>query len=253
MDEQYFYKIITAVWLALSLISFIALLKISAPYGKFTRPGFGPIIGRTKGWILMELPALLSMPVLFFLGNRHSNLVAALFLGMWVTHYFYRTCVFPFRMRGEKRRVALIPVILGAIFNLGNGYLNGRYVFTISTPQSLDWLADPRFLLGGVLFVSGLIINIRSDAILRSLRRPGETTYKIPRGGMFRYISAANYFGEIIEWIGFAIATWSPGGLVFAIWTIANLLPRALTQHKWYRAQFENYPPERKALIPFLL
>ena len=26
---------------------------------------------------------------------------------------------------------------------------------------------------------------------------------------MFEYVSGANFFGEIVEWTGFAIATWS--------------------------------------------
>ena len=41
-------------------------------------------------------------------------------------------------------------------------------------------------------------------------------------------------------------------GWAFAVFTIANLAPRALTHHKWYRAQFPDYPPERRALIPGL-
>lgn len=28
-------------------------------------------------------------------------------------------------------------------------------------------------------------------------------------GGMFQYVSGANFFGEILEWTGFAIASWS--------------------------------------------
>ena len=32
------------------------------------------------------------------------------------------------------------------------------------------------------MFVAGMIINIHSDHILRNLRKPGETGYKIPRG-----------------------------------------------------------------------
>jgi hypothetical protein len=41
--------------------------------------------------------------------------------------------------------------------------------------------------------------------------------------------------------------------LSFAIWTIANLLPRALQHHRWYQQTFSEYPAERKAVIPFIL
>jgi 3-oxo-5-alpha-steroid 4-dehydrogenase 1 len=32
-----------------------------------------------------------------------------------------------------------------------------------------------------------------------------------------------------------------------------NLLPRALSHHKWYNEEFDGYPPERKAVVPFVL
>ena len=70
---------------------------------------------------------------------------------------------------------------------------------------------------------------------------------------MFERVSCPNYFGEILEWLGWAIATWSPAGLAFFVWTVANLTPRAIAHHKWYKDEFENYPDERKALIPFLV
>jgi protein-S-isoprenylcysteine O-methyltransferase Ste14 len=104
------------------------------------------------------------------------------------------------------------------------------------------------------MFLIGFSINFQSDSILRNLRKPGETGYKIPRGGFFRFISAPNYFGEMVEWTGWAIATWSMGGAVFAIWTFANLFPRALSNHRWYRESFgDQYPKERRAVIPFLV
>ena len=59
--------------------------------------------------------------------------------------------------------------------------------------SSDEWLLDPRFLLGVGIFLLGLATNIHSDYILINLRKPGETGYKIPTGGMFEYVSAANY------------------------------------------------------------
>ena len=56
-----------------------------------------------------------------------------------------------------------------------------------------DWLFDPRFIFGTGVFIFGMAMNIHSDYILINLRKPGETGYKIPRGGMFNYVSSANY------------------------------------------------------------
>ena len=38
----------------------------------------------------------------------------------------------------------------------------------------------------------------------------------------------------------------------FAFFTFCNLAPRGATHHAWYRAKFDDYPPSRKAVIPFV-
>ena len=116
-----------------------------------------------------------------------------------------------------------------------------------------SWLADPRFLAGVALFLAGYALNLSADRTLRGLRAPGETGYKIPQGGAYRWVSCPNYLGEILEWLGWALATWSLAGLAFAVYTIANLAPRAMANHRWYRDRFPDYPPQRRALIPFVL
>ena len=60
------------------------------------------------------------------------------------------------------------------------------------------------------------------------------------------------HLGEIIIWTGWAIATWSLPGLAFALWTAANLIPRAQANHRWYQNHFPDYPAKRKTLFPGL-
>ncbi|RLV98648.1 hypothetical protein DV515_00010526 [Chloebia gouldiae] len=103
-----------------------------------------------------------------------------------------------------------------------------------------------------LLFLLGMGINIHSDLLLRQLRKPGEVTYKIPQGGLFTYVSGANYFGEIVEWFGFAIATWSLPAFAFAFFTLCCIGPRAYHHHRYYLKTFTDYPKSRKALIPFV-
>ena len=74
--------------------------------------------------------------------------------------------------------------------------------------------------------------------------------YGIPHGGLYRWVSCPNYLGEMVIWVGWAIVTWSLAGLAFALWTVANLAPRAWSHHRWYQERFEDYPTERKALLP---
>ena len=172
---------------------------------------------------------------------------------MWQAHYIQRAFVYPFLLRNGKKKMPLAIPLIAMVFNLGNAYVNGRYLFYFSGNRyNTDWLLDPRFIVGTTLFTIGFIINRWADNSLRNLRQPGEIVYKIPYGGLYSYISCPNYFGEILEWFGWAIATWSLPGLIFAVWTFANLAPRAQAHHKWYHEEFSEYPQGRKALIPGL-
>jgi steroid 5-alpha reductase family enzyme len=86
-----------------------------------------------------------------------------------------------------------------------------------------------------------------------SLRKNSSNGYSVPYGGMFSYVSCPNFLGEIIEWLGFALMSWSIAALAFALWTVFNLLPRAIDHHNFYKNTFKDYPAERKAVIPFIL
>ena len=104
-----------------------------------------------------------------------------------------------------------------------------------------------------LVFLAGVFINWWSDQILLDLRKGGKKGYFIPRRGLFRWVSCPNFFGEILEWTGFAIMTWSPAALVFALWSFFNLVPRALDHHKWYKKTFPDYPKGRKAILPGII
>lgn len=146
----------------------------------------------------------------------------------------------------------LAVVGMALAFNLVNAGINGCYLFFLSGGYPTGWLLDARFLIGAALFIAGFAINRQSDIALLNLRAPGHSGYAIPYGGLYRWVSCPNYLGEIIEWVGWAIATWSLPGLAFAAWTIANLAPRARAHHRWYRERFPDYPSDRRALLPGL-
>ena len=153
--------------------------------------------------------------------------------------------------------MAILIVVMGAIFNAANTYIQGRWIFTFS-PEGMysnDWLMSPQFAAGLAIFLFGYYTNLHSDYIIRNLRKDSsDNEYYIPRGFMFKYVSNPNYLGEMLEWLGWTVLTWSQAGLVFFIWTFANLAPRAITTHKWYLEEFgEEYKKmNRKALIPFI-
>jgi protein-S-isoprenylcysteine O-methyltransferase Ste14 len=187
----------------------------------------------------------------YLAGAHRAQLVPLVLLLLWQTHYGQRSFVYPLLMR-HGARMPLSVMAMAVAFNVLNGFINARWVSELgSYPTS--WLADPRFLIGAVLFVGGLAVNLDSDRTLRRLRGPGESGYRIPRGGLYRWVSCPNYLGEIVEWTGWALATWSLAGLAFAVYTAANLAPRAVSNHGWYHDQFPDYPPQRRALVPYVV
>ncbi len=253
MSEATFFHIALYVWLALAPATFVLLLFIRAPYGRHNRKGWGLQISSRNGWIIMEAPSAILMAIYYVASDHNPGVVGLALLGLWELHYFHRGFVYPFRRRDQGKTMPAAVVSMGVFFNLGNTYFNGRYLFHFAPPYPITYLTDGRFLIGVALFLTGFIINQKADWTLAHLRRPGETGYRIPRGGLYQWISCPNYFGEILEWAGWAVATWSMAGLTFAVWTMANLVPRALANHRWYQEKFPDYPANRRAVFPFLL
>ncbi|MFC2026554.1 DUF1295 domain-containing protein [Chloroflexota bacterium] len=252
MTEQAFFSSLIIGWFILAAVVFLALLFVAAPYGRHARSGWGPAVNNKVGWVMMEAAAPLVFAVCFVFGNNNITITSLIFLGLWEAHYIHRAFIYPPGIRSRNRGMPLAIVGFGLLFNTVNGYLNGRYIFTFSGGYTNEWLADPRFIAGLALFITGFIINKRADRILHNLRKPGESGYRIPHGGLYRWISCPNYLGEVITWFGWAITTWSLPGLAFAAWTVANLVPRARSHHAWYRAHFPDYPPERRVFVPGL-
>jgi protein-S-isoprenylcysteine O-methyltransferase Ste14 len=155
-------------------------------------------------------------------------------------------------MKTKGKRTPVVVIMTAFLFTFLNSYLNSRWISHFHKYET-SYLLDPRLMAGSIIFILGLIINIHSDNILLSLRKPNETGYRIPQGGLYALVSSPNYLGEILVWLGWAISTWSLAGLSFFVFTLANLLPRALSTQKWYREHFKDYPSNRKAIFPWLV
>lgn len=246
------FRIFTYFWMAIALGVLIVLHYINAPYGRHERKGWGARIPARVGWITMESIPAVFLSIMLLLGSNREPVVL-LFWAAWTAHYVNRAWAWPVRARISGKMMPLSIVLMAVFFNGMNTWLNGMWLFELTSGYGTEWLMDPRFIIGAMIFFTGMIINIRSDDILFSLRDDGSTGYKIPKGGLFERVSCPNYLGEMVEWTGWAIATWSLAGATFAVWTICNLAPRAIAHHQWYRDEFEDYPTERKAFIPFLL
>lgn len=245
----------------LAVIVFIYLFRQSAGYGYLSEKNWGPIINNKVAWVLMEAPAFLLM--LFYtlryafskVNYDNSDLVLYILAGFYLLHYFQRSFIFPLLMRGKSKMPILI-MSMGMIFNALNSYLIGMWLFTdlSSGSYSINWLTTPAFIAGTIIFCIGMGINIHSDYVIRHLRKPGDTNHYIPKKGFYKYVTSANYFGEFVEWCGYALLTWSAAGALFAVWTFANLAPRAKSLSDKYEAEFgdEYKSLHKKHIIPFI-
>eukprot|EP00889_Picochlorum_renovo_P006279 jgi/Picre1/33309/NNA_008633.t1 len=207
----------------------------TAPYGRYSTTGWGVLIPNKIAWFTQELWSL-AIPALwlafFSTPDQLKRLQVpanGLLMIMFMTHYIYRDVIYPFRLRGDKVSPGSSP--------------DGCY----NRPEMDLWL-----LPLGV----GMAVNLQSDNILIhcDARVTRKVSIEYPKGACLNTVSAANYFGEILEWTGYAIASSSLPGIAFAVFTFANLAPRGWKHHAWYNDYFKTYHRlKRKAVIPFLI
>ena len=248
------FRIFLLVMLICAAIVFICLYFVRAGYGMLRDGKWGPQINNKLGWVLMEAPVFIVMCILCLCSPRRDDAVCLVFFGLFQLHYLNRSFIYPLLLKGHSTMPIGI-IIMGVVFNILNACMQGGWIFHVAPEGYYDgWFSRPCLYIGVAIFIAGMAINLHSDHIIRHLRKPGDTRHYIPKGGMFRYVSSANYLGELLEWIGFAIASWSWAGAVFALWTFANLAPRAASLYKRYEQEFgeEFTSLHRKRIIPFI-
>lgn len=250
----------TALWVALVLALGVVVGSrfVPSPYGRFSSRRLGPVLHPKLGWILMELPA----PVVFFttwwMGDARTSALAGVMAVVWTVHYGNRGFYNPLRMRVRAGgEMSVTVVAAGMVVTALHGYLYARWVSHLAPHTGWDSVAAPVALAGWLVYGLGFVLNVDSDHRLHRLRDPGADgapapRYSIPRGGGFRWVSSPHYLGEILCWTGLMVATGCPGGGFVWLVTLGNLVPRARQTHAWYRARFADYPPGRRALVPFV-
>lgn len=240
LDQQQFDLLLLSMAI-IALFVFISLYFVDAGYGKMISKKWGWAINNKVAWVLMECPVFFVL-LYFWLrsGDRQFALPYFLFFFFFEMHYFQRSFIFPLLLKGKSKMPVAI-MSMGIVFNLINGYMQGEWIFFLAPEGYYDnWLTNPKFICGVIVFILGFGINLHSDYVVRHLRQPGDTKHYLPKKGMYKYVTSANYFGEIVEWTGFAIMTWSVAGAMFVIWTMANLVPRANSIYHKYEEEFAD-------------
>lgn len=233
---------------------FIALYFVKAGYGIFRTKQWGISINNKAAWVMMEAPVFIVMLYMWASNGASTALPSFLAFLLFELHYFQRSFIFPMLMKG-KSRMPIAIMLMGITFNVINGLLIGTSLFVFPPSlfsEGIAYLAHPTAILGIAIFFVGMAINLHSDHVIRHLRQPGDTRHYLPQKGFYRYVTSANYFGELVEWTGFALLCSTPAAWLFVVWTAANLIPRAAAIHRHYREEFGEAVGTRKRVIPFV-
>ena len=101
-------------WFLLGFITFLILLKMPAPYGKFSKPNWGSwffiMIPSQLGWVVMEIISPVMLGYFFLTGPIEKSIVSYVFFILWVGHYFNRSIIYPIRQNNPSKMPLLIPL-----------------------------------------------------------------------------------------------------------------------------------------------
>jgi 3-oxo-5-alpha-steroid 4-dehydrogenase 1 len=242
-------------------------VHLQAPYGKLANSSLSSIsLPSRLGWWLMELPATVSFLVTWICtppSDQLSPAISWLLFALWCRHYGNRGWFFPLSIRvaaGSSTSFNIFVSLIGALFTALHGFLNAKLFRALGSHYTAAWLTDPRFLIGLGVYETGFWVTVHSEHMMRQLRPQDGTAprdaqrYRIPRGGLFEYVTNAHYLGELTAWFGFACLTCSLPGIAVFVISLLNLVPRAFQNHAWYMSKFEEYGSlRRQVLVPFVL
>ena len=114
-----------------AVVVFLCLLKVEAGYGVAYTKKWGPAVNNKLGWILMEAPVFVAMLWLWLSSDRRGDTVLVVMALLFLFHYFQRSFVFPFLIKG-KSVMPLSVILMGVTFNTLNAYMIGGWLFYVS-------------------------------------------------------------------------------------------------------------------------
>ncbi|PQM42166.1 steroid 5-alpha-reductase DET2 [Prunus yedoensis var. nudiflora] len=234
-DQNFFNNCLLSLYL-IAPPTYISLRFLQAPYGKHRRPGWGPTMSPPLAWFLMESPTLWLTLLLFPSGSTLPTQKP-----FFSSHPFSSTTsTAPASTRSASAGIPPIPKHQAA-----------RWVSQYKDYEADGWFWW-RFCVGLAVFGYGMAVNIWSDRVLVGLKKEGKG-YKVPKGGCFELVSCPNYYGEIVEWLGWAVMTWSWAGLGFFPTRVPTWCPgHVRTISGIWRNLGRIIQRGRKAVIPFL-
>lgn len=200
--------------------------------------------------------------------NGREKITAALL----TAHFGKRVleCLFLHRYSGTINGDAFIPI--SAYYGLATVWIAFQQQNVSSYGASEAWLLNLGLALNAIgqfgnFYHHWLLASLRSRsscALSDGLSSHGVTSrsslmsvsgsksnYFVPQGAFFSFVTCPHYFFELVAWFGLACVTGQLNAFLVAADMTSYLAGRSMATTKWYRQRFEDYPAERRHLIPF--
>eukprot|EP01089_Gocevia_fonbrunei_P015026 TRINITY_DN4296_c0_g1_i4.p1 TRINITY_DN4296_c0_g1~~TRINITY_DN4296_c0_g1_i4.p1 ORF type:complete len:249 (+),score=-0.23 TRINITY_DN4296_c0_g1_i4:271-1017(+) len=171
----------------------------------------------------------------------HIGLMVA-FIGHFLRREFE---IFYYKYSGIMDVLDVPTITVGySTFAALTAYHHNHIDTTLSLP--------PQYIFGFLIFLAGEIMSSYHYCLITFNPIVDKTKLDIPRGGLFEWIACPHHLGEIICWFGYAIMSRYLIVWVGAVAMTVYLVARASETLAWFQDKFkEQWPPGRKALIPF--
>ncbi|KAI7894003.1 3-oxo-5-alpha-steroid 4-dehydrogenase-domain-containing protein [Mucor mucedo] len=208
-------------------------------YSKFNKHS-STNIPSLYGMLVIYVPSFLVSIYILLYQSTTSHLFKISLMSF--LHYFKRVYEVLFLHKYSGQTVLKDCICISSSYV---GYAVIVNLFSRKVPHVTGW----NECMGILLFVLGESINAYHHTLLRRLRSDGSTKYKIPEGGLFKFVWCPHYVGEIITFIGMVFMTQHFLVLLLQVASAAYLAVRAYNTRAWYQQTFKQIPI-RACLLP---
>jgi very-long-chain enoyl-CoA reductase len=213
---------------------------------------FGTQIDWRLVYIVEYLGPLFIFPSFYFFNLSKSNLSQKMGLLMGVFHFGKRVLESLFVHKFSRDTMPIKNLFVNVIyywllFGISCGYslFNNHYSNSLSNMSCLYF---------GLFFVFEYM-NFKCHMLQKIAKEESQGEYKILPGKYgFQYVSCANYFWEFLSWLSFSLFTGTINFYVFTFCGLFVMTKWAMEKHSNFKRLFgDNYPRERKAILPFVI
>lgn len=225
---------------------------MSFGYSKFAQRERRWSLPSRLGMFIIYFPAVFAYPLIFTYMEGPSSSWHTWCMALVVAHFAKRCLETLFLHKYSGVTNLGSTLLISSLYTLV-ALLLGYFAATDMKLSLLNsTVLKPLVVVGIVLWFVGTGINFYHHWLLARLRKPGETGYVLPTGGLFRWIACPHYFGEIVAWFGYAFLFHHIAAYIIAATMTAYLMGRSHNTVKWYRERLEGVPSNWKRLFPFV-